>query len=53
VIQIRSQDLLPDTMGEALARALEASSPWIEAGALVTVDPIQNRIRLLPISRTR
>ena len=49
VIQIRTQDVLPSTIGEIVVRALLASRSHLEAGALVTVDPNRNRIRLLPI----
>ena len=50
VIQVRGQDLLPVSMGEPLIRALAASRSHLESGALVTVDPVQNRLRLLPIT---
>jgi predicted nuclease of predicted toxin-antitoxin system len=49
VIQIRTQDVLPATIGEIVIRALRASRAHLEAGALVTVDLNRNRIRLLPI----
>jgi predicted nuclease of predicted toxin-antitoxin system len=49
VIQVRAQDVLPVAIGEIVVRALHASRPHLEAGALVTVDPNRSRIRLLPI----
>ena len=49
VIQIRTQDVLPAAIGDVVVRALRASQPHLEAGALVSVDPTRNRIRLLPI----
>jgi len=49
VIQIRTQDVLPAAMGPIVVRALLAARPQLEEGALVTVDPGRNRIRLLPI----
>lgn len=49
VIQVRTQDVLPVAIGEMVVRALKASRSHLEAGALVTVDPNRNRIRLLPI----
>ena len=49
VIQIRAQDVLPTAIGEMVVRALHASGPHLEAGALVTVHPNRSRIRLLPI----
>ena len=36
-------------IGEIVVRALRTSRSYLEAGALVTVDPNRNRIRLLPI----
>ena len=49
VIQIRAQDVLPAGIGEVVVRAIIASLFHLDAGALVTVDPNRNRIRLLPI----
>jgi len=48
VIQVRSQDVLPAAIGEIVLRAIEAAEAYLEAGALVTVDPSRHRIRLLP-----
>ena len=48
-IQIRTQDTLPTVIGELVIRALSTSHTHLEAGALVTVDPNRNRIRLLPL----
>jgi hypothetical protein len=36
-------------MGEVVVRAIAAAAAYLEAGALVTVDPVRHRIRLLPI----
>ena len=49
VIQVRAQDVLPSAIGEIVLRAIEAAEAYLEAGALVTVDPSRHRIRLLPI----
>ena len=49
VIQVRSQDVLPSAIGEAVLRAIRTARPHLEKGALVTVDAIRQRIRLLPI----
>ena len=49
VLQLRSQDVLPATIGEAIIRAIGTAQSHLESGALVTVDPIGQRIRLLPI----
>jgi predicted nuclease of predicted toxin-antitoxin system len=49
VIQVRSQNVLPSALGETVVRAIAAARAYLEAGALVTVDPARRRIRLLPI----
>jgi predicted nuclease of predicted toxin-antitoxin system len=49
VIQVRTQDVLPSAIGAIVIRAIEAGRDHLEAGAIVTVDLTQNRIRLLPI----
>ncbi|MGA2270586.1 MAG: DUF5615 family PIN-like protein [Bryobacteraceae bacterium] len=49
VIQVRTQDTLPTAIGEMVVGALHASRSHLETGALVTVDPHRQRIRLLPI----
>ena len=49
VIQVRVQDVMPAAIGDMAVRALRASRIQLEEGALVTVDPGRNRIRLLPI----
>jgi predicted nuclease of predicted toxin-antitoxin system len=49
VVQIRTQDVLPSAAGPIVVRALNSSRLHLEVGALVTIDPTQHRIRLLPI----
>jgi predicted nuclease of predicted toxin-antitoxin system len=49
VIQVRCQDVLPSAIGDLVLRAVRASEPHLDAGALVTVDAFRHRIRLLPI----
>ena len=49
VIQIRTQNVLPAAMGDALIRVLRTCRTHLEAGALVTVDLNRHRIRVLPI----
>jgi predicted nuclease of predicted toxin-antitoxin system len=50
VIQVRTQDILPSAIGAVVLRAIKATCSHLEAGAIITVDLVQNRIRLLPIS---
>jgi predicted nuclease of predicted toxin-antitoxin system len=49
VVQIRTQDVLPAAIGELVVNALSAARSQIEAGALITIDALRRRIRLLPI----
>lgn len=51
VIQIRSEDLSFLAIGEQICAAVSQMSPELQAGALITVDPVRTRIRLLPLSR--
>jgi predicted nuclease of predicted toxin-antitoxin system len=39
----------PWAPGEIVVRAIRTAEQYLEAGALVTVDPFRHRIRLLPI----
>jgi predicted nuclease of predicted toxin-antitoxin system len=48
VVQIRSQESLPSAMGAIFLAALSVSGHHLEAGALMTVDPVHHRVRLLP-----
>jgi predicted nuclease of predicted toxin-antitoxin system len=49
VIQVRAQDVLPSAIGDIVLRAIQTAKPYLEAGALVTVDSFRHRIRVLPI----
>jgi predicted nuclease of predicted toxin-antitoxin system/uncharacterized protein (DUF433 family) len=49
VVQIRAQDLLPDTIGPLVLKSLREVLVHPETGALVTIEPGRNRIRILPI----
>ncbi len=49
VVQVRCQDVLPSAIGDVVVRAIGAAGPHLETGALVTVDALRHRIRLLPI----
>ena len=49
VIQLRSQDILPDTSASPIFAALQQLSIELETGALITIDETQTRARVLPI----
>jgi predicted nuclease of predicted toxin-antitoxin system len=53
VVQIRSEDVSPDNIGKQIASALSQMAVELENGALVTVDPIRTRLRLLPLPRKK
>ena len=49
VLQIRSQNILPEDIGPMVIAALRKHDADLAAGALVVVDPKKSRIRLLPL----
>jgi predicted nuclease of predicted toxin-antitoxin system len=49
VVQVRSQKVLPSDIGPLVVRALKAHATALEAGALVTLDELSARVRILPI----
>ena len=51
VIQIRTQDVLPDSLKHIVLNALQQFQQELETGALVTVDEARAKARMLPINR--
>lgn len=49
VVQIRSEDVSPETIGKQVIAALMQTSRELEEGALVTIDPVRTRLRILPL----
>lgn len=49
VVQIRTQNIMPDSLKERIIPILKQFAGEIEKGVLMTIDPIQARIRMLPI----
>ena len=49
VIQVRSQDPVPESVGELVLSALQKYETLLEHGALVTIEPERSRARVLPI----
>jgi predicted nuclease of predicted toxin-antitoxin system len=49
VIQVRSEDVLPATIGPIVLRALRQHHHLLESGALVVIEPAHFRVRILPI----
>jgi predicted nuclease of predicted toxin-antitoxin system len=48
VIQLRSQETSPAMMGDTVVLAIKQLANELERGALVTIDPVRARARLLP-----
>ena len=49
VVQIRSEDVDPSSIGGAVIDAIRQMTTELDAGALLTVDPARVRLRLLPL----
>jgi predicted nuclease of predicted toxin-antitoxin system len=49
VVQIRAQDLSPQTLGPTLVSVLRRNSSALETGAILTVDLQHARVRSLPL----
>lgn len=49
VIQVRTQDILPANLASLVIGALKQFEAQLESGALVTIDPVRSRVRILPI----
>lgn len=49
VIQVRTQDPVPESVGELVLSALQKYGTLLERGALVTIEPEKFRARVLPI----
>lgn len=49
VIQVRTQDPVPDVVGALVLTALQKYGDLLERGALVTIEPDKFRARVLPI----
>ena len=49
VVQIRSEDVSPDVIGEQVSKAFRQMAAELNDGALITVDPNRTRLRVLPL----
>lgn len=49
VVQIRSEDISPEGIGNQVVTALRMTGAELEAGALLTIEPHRLRFRLLPL----
>lgn len=48
VIQLRTKSNFPRIIGQRVVEALRELEPILAEGALVTLDPLRRRVRLLP-----
>jgi predicted nuclease of predicted toxin-antitoxin system len=51
VIQLRSDVLKPDVMGPAVLAAIHQVRQELDEGALVSIDALRARLRILPLGR--
>jgi predicted nuclease of predicted toxin-antitoxin system len=49
VVQVRSDDLRPESIGSMVVQALRQTAEELEAGALLAIDMRRTRVRLLPL----
>lgn len=49
VLQVRSQNVLPEYLGPAVLAAVRQYEAQLEQGALVVVDVARARVRILPL----
>jgi predicted nuclease of predicted toxin-antitoxin system len=48
VIQVRTHDVMPQTLGRRLVQILRQYGTTLEAGALITIDESKSRVHILP-----
>ena len=51
VIQVRSQDVMPQAIGADVVEVLRQYADELNAGAIITIDEMTSRLRILPIQR--
>jgi len=49
VVQIRTQDVLPSAVGDDILQVLKDHGDVLAQGAIITVDKVTSRVRILPI----
>jgi predicted nuclease of predicted toxin-antitoxin system len=52
VIQVRTQNVLPEAIGADVVQVLSTHADALRAGAIVTIDEVGARVRVLPIRRS-
>ena len=51
VIQVRTQNVLPEHFGTAVVAVIKQYHVQLERGALIVLDDIIHRVRILPLTR--
>lgn len=51
VLQVRTQDVMPEAIGRDVVRVLRMRAVALEQGAIVSIDKVASRVRVLPIRR--
>lgn len=51
VLQVRAQDVLPEAIGRDVVRVLTLRAQAFLIGAIVTIDKLKARVRVLPMRR--
>ena len=49
VLQVRTQDVLPEAIGGYVVQVLLTHREALEQGAIISVDMVSSRVRVLPI----
>lgn len=49
VIQVRTQDILPSSLGNTLISVVRDNKSALDQGALIVVDEARARVRILPL----
>jgi predicted nuclease of predicted toxin-antitoxin system len=48
VIQVRTQNIVPEVIGSLVLNAIRKFEKELLQGALITIDPYRSRVRILP-----
>ncbi len=51
VMQVRSQDVMPEAIGADVIEVLRQHEDQLRTGAIITIDEMVSRLRILPIQR--
>ena len=51
VIQVRTQNILPEAIGDLVIDSLKRFRSELEKGAIITIDPSRARVRILPLKQ--